>query len=127
MSIIEKAQELGDLISNSQELEAIKKAEEAMYNDSTANELIQEFQKKQVAANNAHMNGEEVSEDLMKELEEIQNKMQDNALISNYLDAQDKFNQILQSVNYIISKALNGGDDCDCGSDCSSGCGGGCC
>jgi cell fate (sporulation/competence/biofilm development) regulator YlbF (YheA/YmcA/DUF963 family) len=125
MSIIDKAKELAELITNSEELNEIREAEKAMFNDEAANNLVQEFQQKQIKVNNAQMSGEEVGDELYEEIEAFQEKMAENPFIARYLSAQEKFNQTLASVNFIISKAISGDDDCSSG--CGGGCGGGDC
>lgn len=49
--------------------------------------------------------------------------MNKNATISAYLEAQREVNEILQGVNFILTKALSGEDSDSCG----PGCGGNCC
>ena len=64
---------------------------------------------------------DELPEEKQKKLEELDEKMSQNEHIVSYMEAQEALEQILRSVNLIISSALNESDDA-CGSDCSSGC-----
>ncbi len=123
MSIMKKAQELGELLVESQEYNDLKSAEEKMQGDEAAQAILQEFQAKQRMAQMMQMNGKEVGEDVQKELKDIQAKMQENENIKNYMDAQNTFNQVMQTINQSISAALTGEEE-----DCNSGeCDGGCC
>ncbi|WP_408956058.1 YlbF family regulator [Natroniella sp. ANB-PHB2] len=119
MSIMEKAQELGDVIVESQEFSDLKAAEEAMGADKAAQEIIQEFQAKQRKAQMAQRNGKPVSDELKKELQGIQAKMQQNEHVKGYMEAQEKFGKVMQTVNQVISAAIQG-EECD--SDCGAGC-----
>ncbi|TDX46600.1 YlbF family regulator [Orenia marismortui] len=123
MSIMKKAQELGESIVESTEYSELKTAEETMQADESAQAILQEFQAKQRMLQMMQMNGQEVNDETRNELEALQAKMQENENIKNFMDAQNKFNKVMQTVNQVITSALSGEEE-----DCASGnCGGGCC
>lgn len=124
MSILEKARELADALSNSPELADAREKEIIMNKDPEAVAIINEFQEKQRDLYMAQMQGQEPSEEQKANVEAIEQKMQENPKISAYIDAQEKFETILKSVNMIITKALSGEEESGCG---GGSCGGGCC
>lgn len=133
MDIFTKAKELADAISGSQELATLKEAEMQMMMDTEARSIVEEYQTIQMDAMNNGMNFEDLPEEQKARVEELEGLMNDNANISAFLGANQAFEQILRSVNMIISSAINGGEQGGCsgcsshsadgGCSCSGGCG----
>lgn len=133
VDIFTKAKELADAISGSQELATLKEAEMQMMMDTEARSIIEEYQTIQMDAMNNGMNFEDLPEEQKARVEELEGLMNDNANISAFLGANQAFEQILRSVNMIISSAINGGEQGGCsgcsshsadgGCSCSGGCG----
>ncbi|MHB9093310.1 MAG: YlbF family regulator [Eubacteriales bacterium] len=121
--ILLKASELADAIAECDELVAVRNAELAMNSDPEALKLIGEFQKKQQLVYNAQMSGNELSDEDKKDIQEIEGKMNDNPAIKAYMEASDKFEHLLKSVNTVIARAISGDEGCGCGSDCGPECG----
>lgn len=130
MDIYEKARELGDLISESDELKKLRDAEETIINNQQALDIFNEFSSiRQEYAN--LMEGtddqsklEDVKTRLLAKNEEIMK----NETTKNYIDSKTAVDNIFKSVTDILMKAVNGSDEESGGcstSDCS-GCGGGC-
>lgn len=130
VDIFTKAKELADAISGSQELATLKEAEMQMMMDTEARSIVEEYQTIQMDAMNNGMNFEDLPEEQKARVEELEGLMNDNANISAFLGANQAFEQILRSVNMIISSAINGGEQGGCsshsadgGCSCSGGCG----
>lgn len=127
--VLERAGELADAIAECEELNEIRDAEIKMNNDPEAVKILDEFRKKQQHLYSIQMTGGEISATEQQEYEEIENKMQQNSYIKAYIDASEKFEDLMKSVNMVISRAISGDDGCgcgcdsDCGSDCGSSCG----
>ncbi|AET68713.1 hypothetical protein Desor_3209 [Desulfosporosinus orientis DSM 765] len=128
--IFEKAQLLADAIARSEELAELHSKEDAMAADPSAQVLIAELQKAQERFMEAQQNGEEPSEADKLAVDEIETKVEANPAIAAYMEAQDKFTEMLDGVNAILAGAIaNASDSCSCGdSGCDpSGCNpGGC-
>lgn len=127
--ILEKAGELAEAIAASEELSALRDTEVAMKEDPEAMVIVDEFQGKQQELYGMQMRGEAVSDNAKKEVEIIEGKMSNNPTIKAYLDASEKFELLMRSVNLVITSALSGNDDgCggECGPSCGCDCGGGC-
>ena len=133
--IIENAQLLADAIARSSELNELHSAEDAMSADLSAQQLIAELQKAQERFMEAQQGGAEPSEVDKNAVDEIEAKVEANPAIVAYMKAQDKFTEMLDSVNAILAGAIAGSSDgCSCGDDgcapggCDSGgCGSGGC
>jgi len=123
--IMEKANDLAEAIVNSGELAELRNAEAVMNNDSEAVKILTEFQEKQQQVYQAHMSGEELAPEDKKKVEEIEQRMGGNPAIRAYIEASEKFEHLMKSVNLVITRALQGEDEgCGCGSSsCGSDCG----
>ncbi|HEY8909266.1 MAG TPA: YlbF family regulator [Desulfosporosinus sp.] len=127
--ILENARLLADAIARSPELAELHSKEDAMSADNSAQQLIAELQKAQERFMGMQQSDNEPSEADKNAVDEIESKVEANAAIAAYMDAQDKFTQMLDSVNSILAGAIAGSSDgCSCEDDsCSSGgCGTGC-
>ena len=120
MTVIEKAHELADAIVASQEFKDLRTAELQMMDDATAQQILDEYKQFQ---EQMHSNEDpEKLTQLNEEMEAMQAKMESIPTIATYLDAQDKVAEVLQEVNFILGRAINGEEEeCDTGN-----CGGGC-
>jgi len=122
MSIIEKARQLGDAIASSVELEEMRQAENAMMSDPEARQLAQEYNEKQKKYLELRSKGQHLTVEQLQDSEDMGEKIMKNALIFDFFHKQQSFEQILDEVNNIISRALTGEDECS-GNCCSPGCG----
>ena len=132
MSIYDKAKALADEIAASDELRRVKETELKMLIDLPAREIVETYQQIQMDAINAGISYDELDDEKKAQLTDLENKMQENAVIVEYMNANQELNQMLESVNMIISSALNdnsgGCSSCssagNCGeNDCCSSCG----
>jgi len=120
MEIYNKAKELAQAISQSEEIKKMRDSEAAMMCDPEARKLVEEYQAIQMEAMKAGLQYDQLPEEKQKKLEELDEKMSKNEHIVAYMEAQENLEQILRSVNLIISSALNEGE----GSCPSTGCAG---
>ncbi len=124
--ILEKAKELGQMIANSKQFEAIKIAEENQAADPEANALMAEFTKKQeelsVKMANPAITKEEI-EEIKKEAQKDFEKICQNKNINAYLEANRAFSSLINQVNTIIGYFIKGKEESGCNGNCSS-CGG---
>ena len=132
--ITEKAGLLADAIARSSELAELRRTEDAMTDDESAQQLIAELQKAQERF--MEKQGEsEPSEADKKAVDDIETKVEGNPVIVAYMAAQDKFTEMLDSVNSLLAGAISGGaggcscedNSCESGGCEPSGCGSGGC
>ncbi len=119
MTIKEKAQELGELIKNSEEFKNLKLAEQVQNSDEKAQELLQEFNLKRMnLARNLH-NGEITQEEAMKQSQADFDALAENDIISAYLEAKNAFDAIVEEVNQTLNYYITGQEP-GCTHDCCS-------
>lgn len=106
MSITKKAQSLAEEIVNTSEYEELKSAEEAVQNDEDANSLMEDFQSTQKRLHMAHSNGKQITPKQQKQFQSLQAKMQANEKIKTFMEKQQQFNKVMQTVNQVISSHL---------------------
>ena len=121
--ITEKAGFLADAIARSSELLELRRTEDAMSADESAQELIAELQKAQERFMEKQQSDSEPSEIDKNAVDEIETKVEGNPVIVAYMTAQDNFTEMLDSVNAILAGAIAGtSDGCSCEDDtCDSG------
>lgn len=122
--IFEKAKELGELILHSDLRKRADEANKALTADETAVDLINgyndkrqeklaQFADKQPTAEEA----KEINEYLQSEF----NKIAENPVIKEYIEANSEFENVLSQMDQIIKNAISGGQGCS--GSCST-CGG---
>lgn len=130
MEIYVKARELAEAISGSTELAALKEAEMKMMMDDAARAIVEEYQSIQQNAMAKGLAFEDLSNEEKTRVEQLEAAMNENVNIANFLQANQAFEQIVRSINMIITAAITGEGQGGCGGcsggSCSSGssCGG---
>lgn len=133
--ITEKAGLLADAIGRSSELAELRRTEDAMSADESAQQLIAELQKAQERFMEKQQGEGGPSEAERNVVDEIETKVEGNPAIVAYMAAQDKFTEMLDNVNAILAGAIAGSTDgcscqdntCEPGGCEPSGCGSGGC
>lgn len=120
MSVMDKARELGEELSKSQEYIAMREAEAVMLHDTTAQGILREFNTRQQEFRLIQSRGRELTEEQIKAAEDLEERMMNNPHISHFFKSQETFEKILKDVNSIIGKAIGIGPGCGCDSDCST-------
>ena len=118
--ILEKAKELGIMISESEQFRAIKAAEENQVADPEADALMAEFTKNQEEYSKRMANPEITKEEFESIKQEAQasfEKICQNKNIKAYLDANREFANLINQVNSIIGYFVKGGDAQGCTGD----------
>ena len=121
--ILTKARELGQAIVDSEEFKALKSAEEKQEKDEEAMALLLEYNNVRKALAE-EINASEVSDERMKaireELEKTYEKVMSNPTISEYYEAQRKFEAIVGQMNSILTYFMTGEISGGCSGNCSS-------
>jgi cell fate (sporulation/competence/biofilm development) regulator YlbF (YheA/YmcA/DUF963 family) len=121
MDIITKARELGEMLADSAEMKALKRAEADMEQDSKASSLFDEYKKLQielVRATKQKKQPDEISK-LKEELLSKQREINGYEITSHYLEAKAKFDSLIKTVNDVMIFAITGEEPCSSG-NCSS-------
>lgn len=125
--IIEKARELGQMLSECDEFKALKGAEEMQLADPEAQELMMEYANTREAlakkASDTNITKEEL-EGIQTEAQEAFNKLCTNKNITRYIEANKAFSTLIEQVNAIIAYYVKGEEQSGgCSGNCST-CGG---
>ena len=106
---LDKARELGFAISQSSEYEDLIKAEEDYLNDSDAENLIKDLNDKKIEYNllKNDCSKENKTLELEKEINELQEKINNNKAIQNLYSCQNNHEKLLKNINNIINFITN--------------------
>lgn len=123
MTLLEKAHELGEMIQESPEMQALKAAEAAQEADTEAQELLKAFNLKRMNLVR-DMQAEKITREEATKLnsEAFSEMVEGSATIKAYVEAKKDFDAVVQQINGIINFYITGQDP-NCTHDCST-CGG---
>jgi cell fate (sporulation/competence/biofilm development) regulator YlbF (YheA/YmcA/DUF963 family) len=110
-TVMEYAEDLAEAIVESQEFEELKDKEEVMVKDEDAKTMLDELNAKYQQAQMMQKNGQEMSDEQKQELQVMEQKMKKNDKISEFYEAQNHFNQLMNSVNQVITQKLQGDEE----------------
>lgn len=110
-TVMEYAEDLAGAIVESQEFEELKAKEEQMVKDEDAKEMLDELNAKYKQAQMMQQNGQQISDEQKQELQVMEQKMKKNDKISEFYEAQNHFNQLMNSVNQVITQKLQGNEE----------------
>ena len=107
VNIYDKANEFERALRESDEYKASLAASEGLYSDEEANELYTQFVSKQKDLMEAAQSGNEPSEEDLTALEEIQQKLMENAKFLDFVQAQQKLQFLIEDLNKVMYKPLD--------------------
>ncbi len=123
MDIFEKTRELGEMIQECEEMNAVKAAELAQSEDETAQTLMKEFNLSRMNLARDMQSGKITREEAIKKNDEAFEEIcKKSETIRNFIDAKKAFDEVLSQVNQILNFYITGQDP-NCTHDCST-CGG---
>ncbi len=107
--IDEKARDLGRLIGQSPEYQAVKRANDALGGDQTAVGLLQEMERLRGEAQRMMQRGERPTEEMERQLDELLGQIQTNGTYQRLLVAQENFDKLMAKVNDRILEGIEKG------------------
>ncbi len=105
----EKARDLGRQIGQTPEYQAVKRANDAVGGDRETVDLLRKVEELRVQAQQAMAKGEEPSEELENQLEELLAKIQVSTTYQQLIVAQENFDKLMYRVNGWISEGIRKG------------------
>ena len=105
----EKARELGRLIGQSPEYQAVKRANEALNGDRDAVSLLRQMDQLREQAQRMIERGENPTADMEQQLDELLNKVQANSNYQRAITAQENFDKTMLQVNNWITEGIKKG------------------
>lgn len=107
--IEDKAKELGRLIGQSPEYQALKRANDALGEDRETIDLLQQMEKLRVDAQRMLARGERPGEEMERQLDELLGQVQGKMTYQRLAAAQENFDKVMQRVNDWILEGIERG------------------
>ena len=107
--IEDKAKELGRLIGQSPEDQAVKRANDALSQDTAAVALLRQMEQLRMNAQQMIQRGERPTEEMEKELDALLGQVQGQAVYQRLVAAQENFDKIMGKVNDWIVDGIERG------------------
>ena len=122
--IIKMAFELGNAIAQSNEIDELKIMQAKLSEDADAYGLIMRYQEAQTQMENKLQEGMNVTDAEENHLAIMEQEINNNTLIQELIQVQEKFDTLMQGVYFALNQAISGSESCSSG--CCDSCGGGC-
>ena len=107
--IEDKAKDLGRLIGQSPEYQAVKRASDTLNDDKDTVTLLQKMEQLRVDAQRMMQRGERPSEEMEHQLDSLLSEVQGRAAYQRLLVAQENFDKIMGRVNDWILEGIEKG------------------
>jgi len=120
--IIQIAMELGSAIALSEQVHTLKGNQAQVLEDPAAADLLSSYQQARAQLENKLRDGLQVLPAEEEKLQALHQQLNDHPLIQGLVSAQEDFNNLMDSVYFVINQAVTG-DECE--ADCGA-CGGTC-
>jgi len=107
--IEDKAKELGRLIGQSPEYQAVKRANDALGQDQAAVALLKQMEQLRMNAQQMLQRGERPTEEMEKQLDALLGQVQGQAVYQRLVAAQENFDKTMGKVNDWIVDGIERG------------------
>lgn len=105
----DKANELGRMIGQSAEYQAVKKSSEALNADRGAVTVLQAMEKIRLEAQQMIQRGEQPTPEMEQQLDDLLAKVQTNPIYQRAISAQENFDKVMYQVNNWIMDGMKKG------------------
>ena len=105
----DKAKELGRLIGQSSEYQAVKRANDALNDDRDAVTLLRQMEQIRLDAQRMIERGEQPTAEMEQQLDALLSQVQGNPVYQNVLIAQENFDKVMLRVNEWILEGIRKG------------------
>jgi cell fate (sporulation/competence/biofilm development) regulator YlbF (YheA/YmcA/DUF963 family) len=105
----QKGRELGRLIGQSSEYQAVKRANDALNGDAEAVALLKRMDELRLSAQRMIDRGETPSQEMEQELDDLLSKVQVNPAYQRAIVSQENFEKLMMQVNAWISEGIRSG------------------
>ena len=107
--IEDKAKDLGRLIGQSSEYQAVKRASDALNEDKDTVSLLQKMEQLRVDAQRMMQRGERPTEEMERQLDTLLGQVQGRSSYQRLLVAQENFDKVMGRVNDWILEGIEKG------------------
>jgi cell fate (sporulation/competence/biofilm development) regulator YlbF (YheA/YmcA/DUF963 family) len=122
--IIRLAFELGTAVSESDEVDRLKALQMKLVQDSNAYDLLIKYQDAKSQLEHKFQDGLLVTKAEEDHLNILEQQLTANSTINELIQAQEKFDNLMQAVYFAMNQAISGSGSCS--TDSCDSCGGGC-
>src|SRR5512141_601314 len=105
----DKARELGRVIGQSPEYQAVKRSSDALNGDRDAVTIFQQMEKIRMDAQQMIQRGEQPTPEVEQQLDELLSKVQTNSVYQRAISAQENFDKVMYQVNNWIMEGMKKG------------------
>jgi cell fate (sporulation/competence/biofilm development) regulator YlbF (YheA/YmcA/DUF963 family) len=105
----EKARDLGRVIGQSPEYQAVKRSSDALNADREAVAVLQQMEKIRTDAQQMIARGEQPTQEMEQQLDELLTKVQSNSVYQRAISAQENFDKVMYQVNNWIMDGMKKG------------------
>ncbi|WP_461212967.1 YlbF family regulator [Lacticaseibacillus sp. GG6-2] len=105
-NVYDTANQLAKDLQDSQQFLEMKHAFDMLKLDAVAYALFQQFQDKQMKLQQKQMNGQEISDDELKDLQTLGEKMQSMQPITDLMVKEQAMSQMMDELNRTISQPI---------------------
>jgi cell fate (sporulation/competence/biofilm development) regulator YlbF (YheA/YmcA/DUF963 family) len=105
--IKEKAAELAAAIKESEEYKGLQSARARVKLDPNASDLLDRLQLLQEEVIGLQQQGQPITQEVVESLRSLESQMQLNLTLRHMVEAQQKFESLMDEVNQVLSAALN--------------------
>lgn len=105
----ERARELGRLIGQSQEYQAVKRANDVLTADPEAMQILSEMENLRARAQERMAKGEEPGAEVEQRLDELLSTVQRNSAYQKVIVAQENFDKLMAGANAWILEGIRKG------------------
>jgi cell fate (sporulation/competence/biofilm development) regulator YlbF (YheA/YmcA/DUF963 family) len=105
----EKAKDLGRMIGQSAEYQAVKRANDAITGDKSAMSLLQQMEEIRTDAHTMIERGEQPTEEMEQQLNDLLGTVQQNPAYQRLIVAQENFDKTMARVNGWILEGMKKG------------------
>jgi cell fate (sporulation/competence/biofilm development) regulator YlbF (YheA/YmcA/DUF963 family) len=105
----EKARELGRVIGQTPEYQAVKRTNEALNGDRDASTLLRQMEQIRVEAQRMIDRGENPTEEMERQLDDLLTRLQQNPTYQRAIVAQENFDKLMYQVNAWITDGIKKG------------------
>ena len=105
----EKARDLGRMIGQSPEYQAVKRSSDALNADKEAVAVLQQMEKIRTDAQQMISRGEQPTQEMEQQLDDLLTKVQSNPVYQRAISAQENFDKVMYQVNNWIMDGMKKG------------------
>ena len=109
MTIDEKAAELGRLIGQSPEYQAVKRSNDALNNDREAVTVLRQMEQVRLEAQQMIERGQNPTPEMEQQLDDLLGQVQGNSAYQRAVAAQENFDKVMLRVNDQILEGIRKG------------------